>query len=94
MRFGGDGELAALFGGLGLRDVRECTLVCTTTYADVDELWDTFLGGVGAAGAFCVSLPPDRRAALREELHRRLGSPTGRFELRAVARCAVGTVPP
>ncbi len=93
LRFGSPGEIAGLFESAGLTDVSESVLEVSSTYSDFDELWSTFLAGVGPAGSFCVSLPDDERAALREELFRRLGSPAGSFELGATARCAVARVP-
>jgi hypothetical protein len=53
-------------------------------------LWAPFPSGIGPAGAFCAALEPERREALRAALARRLGDPTGPFELRARAWYAVG----
>jgi hypothetical protein len=41
--------------------------------------------GVGPAGAYCASLKPEQREALRGELFSRLGSPDGAFTLSALA---------
>ena len=43
-------------------------------YDSFDDLWGPFERGVGPAGAHVVSLDPDARAALRDELRRRLGA--------------------
>lgn len=93
LRFGGPGEIAALWAAAGLEDVVESTLSVSSTYGSFDELWDGFLAGVGPAGAYCVSLPEEDRLRLRRELFAELGSPTAAFTLRAVARCAVGRAP-
>ena len=93
LRFGRPGEIADLFASAGMTDIVESTLAVSSTYASFDELWRSFLAGVGPAGAYCVALPDDHRAQLREELFRRFSSPSGEFTLGAVARCAVARVP-
>jgi SAM-dependent methyltransferase len=93
LRFGREGEIADLLVAAGFRDVRETTLDVASTYADFDELWSGFVAGIGPAGSYCVALPDHRRAALREELFRGLGSPPGSFSMAAKARCAVGRSP-
>ena len=89
-RFGEPEELVELWEGAGLRDVEGGEIVVSASYEDFDDLWEPFLGGVGPAGDFAVSLEPETQAALREEYRRRLGSPEGPFELRARAWYAVG----
>jgi SAM-dependent methyltransferase len=93
MRFGREGEIAGLFGAAGLCEVTETTLAVTSTYEGFDELWSSLLGGVGPAGVYCVSLPAERRDALRAELFLRLGSPAGALTLAASARCAIARTP-
>ncbi len=88
MRFGRAGEIAELFASAGMNVVEETTLDVATTYSGFDELWSGFLAGVGPAGSFCTSLSGDKRAALRDELFRGLGSPAGPFTLAAMARGA------
>lgn len=75
LRFGGVGEIAELLTTAGFVDVVDTTLTVRSTYETFDELWDGFLGGIGPAGAFCLSLSPDQRGAVRAEMFRRLGSP-------------------
>lgn len=92
-RFGGrSGELASLWRDAGLRDVADGSLAVSSQYQDFDELWESFLGGVGPVGAHAAALDESRRGALREALHRRLGSPEGPFELSARAWYALGVV--
>ena len=92
-RFGGrPGELAALWRDTGLRDIVDGAITVASEYADFDELWESFLGRVGPAGAYASSLEGSRRDAVREALHRRLGAPDGPFSLAARAWYAVGVV--
>lgn len=93
LRFGGPGELTDLFGHAGLEDVEETTLAVSSDYADFDELWSSFLHGIGPAGAYAVSLPGPQRDRLREALAERMGHPTESFSLRAVARVVRGHAP-
>ena len=93
LRFGRQGEIVALFDSVGLEGIVETTLHVSTQYDSFDELWNGFLAGIGPAGVFCVALSDDERSALREELFRRVGSPTGPFALAAMARSAHGRVP-
>lgn len=90
LRFGRRGEIAALFDDAGFVEIEEAELAVESRYANFDELWDGFLAGVGPAGAFCVSLDGDDRAAVRDELFARLDEPAGAFTLGAVARAARG----
>ena len=93
LRFGRAGELTGLFSGAGLRDVAESTLAVSTAYEGFDELWSSFLAGIGPAGSYAVGLPPERQRALRAALYDRLDRPVGGFELAALARVARGVVP-
>ena len=90
MRFGRERELADLMRDAGLTDVVETTLTVTSLYESFSELWSTFLGGVGPAGAYLLTKAPDDRNALREALFGRLGRPMGPFILEAVARAVRG----
>ena len=91
--FGNLEELDALWHELGLEDVEAGPLEVSSEYADFDELWGSFLLGVGPAGEYVASLAPGRQSALREEYHRRLGEPAGSFTLGARAWAARGCVP-
>jgi SAM-dependent methyltransferase len=91
--FGNLEELDALWHELGLEEVEAGPLEVSSEYEDFDELWDSFLLGVGPAGEYVASLPPGRQAALRAEYHRRLGEPAGSFTLGARAWAARGRVP-
>ena len=91
MRFGRPNELADLWRGAGLRDVRGGEIVVGASYEGFDDLWGPFLKNVGPAGEFVASLEPEAQAAFREQYRALLGSPDGPFELSARAWYAVGT---
>jgi SAM-dependent methyltransferase len=90
MRFAERGELADLWRDVGLAEVRDGEIVVSASYEDFDDLWEPFLGGVGPAGGFAVSLEPEAQEALREGYRKQLGSPEGPFDLSARAWYAVG----
>jgi SAM-dependent methyltransferase len=85
MRYQDVDSLRDLWLQAGLEAVETDALVVEVSYRDFDDYWEPFTGGVGPAGAYCLSLDPDRRAALREECRRRLGDPDGAFALSATA---------
>ena len=89
---GGPGQLARLWRESGLRDVVDSSLTVSTRYHDFDELWDSFLGGVGPVGVYAASLDGEMREAVRHAFRRNIGSPVGAFDLAAVAWCATGIV--
>jgi SAM-dependent methyltransferase len=91
MRYAEPDSLGELWRGAGLRDVQVSELVAEASYEDFDDLWEPFLAGIGPAGAHAASLDADDQRRLRDEFHRRLGSPAGPFTLSARAWCAVGT---
>jgi hypothetical protein len=62
-------------------------------YESFDALWEPFEGGVAPSGAYAAALGPERRAALRDELFRSLGSPREPFELSARAWYVTGVAP-
>ena len=90
LRYGREGEIEEWLKTAGLGEVVESTLSVSSSYLDFDELWTGFLAGIGPAGAYAVSLPEARQAALRTALFERLGSPEGAFGLDAVARVGRG----
>src|SRR4051794_9689698 len=83
-------ELEALWRDAGLEDVAVSELVVDAGYTGYDDLWAPLEAGVAPSGAYVVSLPPDRRAALREELRRRLGAGGAPFRLTARAWAVAG----
>ena len=84
--------LEALFSGAGLEEVETRAIGVPTVFADFDDYWSPFEGGQGPAPGYCVSLPPDRRAALRERLRETLpAAPDGSISLVARAWAVRGT---
>ncbi len=61
-------KLAALFKGAGLSNVETRTIDVPTVFKDFDDYWTPFLGGQGPAPGYCMSLPQERRDALRERI--------------------------
>ena len=85
-------DLEALFSGAGLEEVETRAIDVPTVFADFDDYWSPFEGGQGPAPGYCVSLPPDRRAALRERLRETLpAAADGSISLVARAWAVRGT---
>jgi hypothetical protein len=84
-------ELAELWEGAGLADIRTGPLVATAGYESFDDLWDPLPAGPGPAGAFTASLDAEGQARLRERLQARLGVGESPFELTARAWAVRGT---
>ena len=66
--------LAALCAGAGLAGAEVTALETTSDFPDFVTFWAPFTLGAGPAPGYCKSLPPERQAALKDELRRRLGS--------------------
>jgi SAM-dependent methyltransferase len=85
-----EGELAGLFRDAGLEEVEDGAIVVAAEYESFEDLWEPYTAGVGPAGAYAVSLAPDRREALKALYRERLGAPDGPFSLTARAWYAAG----
>ena len=86
------GDLAALFSGAGLAGVDTRAIDVPTVFADFEDYWTPFEGGQGPAPGYCVSLPAERRTALRERLRETLpAEPDGSIRLIARAFAVRGT---
>ena len=83
-------SLPALWEEAALHDIRTTELRPSVRYATFDELWAPLTTGVAPSGAYTAALDDARRAALREELFRRLGAPAGPFVLTARAWAVAG----
>lgn len=88
-----EGELAELWRGAGLREVRLGSLTASASYSGFEDLWSPFPSGLGPSGAFCKSLEPGARAALHDAYRSRLGVGDGPFELTARAWAVAAAVP-
>ncbi|GAO03715.1 class I SAM-dependent methyltransferase [Anaeromyxobacter sp. PSR-1] len=85
------GPLSALLEGAGLADVEVRAVEVPTSFRDFAECWAPFLAGQGPAPAYAMSLPEDRRAALRDAFRAALPvAPDGTIPLRARAWAARG----
>jgi SAM-dependent methyltransferase len=62
-------RLASLFSDAGLARVETRVIGIPTVFSDFDDFWRPFLGGQGPAPGYCMGLAPERREALREQLH-------------------------
>jgi SAM-dependent methyltransferase len=85
--------LAALWTRCELEEVETAELRAEASYQDFDDLWASFLAGVGPAGAYCASLDARRRDVLRERFRSRLRAPAGPFTLTARAWFVRGRAP-
>jgi SAM-dependent methyltransferase len=61
--------LRALWAAAGMQDIEVRTIDVPTVFKDFDDYWSPFLGGQGPAPTYCMSLPEDHRARLRQHLH-------------------------
>ena len=93
MRWCREGELAELWRAARLGDVRFGSFTVRAPYTGFEDLWSPLPTGVGPAGAFCISLDDERRAALHDAFRRQLGVGDEPFELTARAWAVAGTVP-
>jgi SAM-dependent methyltransferase len=84
------GELAGLLRDAGLGEVDHGAIVVSAEYESFDDLWEPYTAGVGPAGAYAVSLPPDRQGALKARYRELLEAPDGPFSLTARAWYATG----
>lgn len=86
--------LRALFASAGLADVDVRGSKVPMVFADFDDYWTPFLGGVGPAPAYCMGLTEEARAALRERLRETLSTqPDGSIHLAARAWAVRGRRP-
>jgi SAM-dependent methyltransferase len=92
MPFCAPGELAALWSAAGLAEVSVAPVIVAGRYEGFEDLWEPLERGVGPSGAHAASLAPDQRAAVKEELRRRLGVGDDPFQLTARAWIATGRV--
>lgn len=61
-----EGHLVELFEGASLRKVEARELWVSVEHPTFDAWWEPFTKGVGPAGSYLASLPPERQHELRE----------------------------
>jgi SAM-dependent methyltransferase len=86
-------QLETLWSSAGLAEVRVSPVVVGARYDGFEDLWEPLERGVAPSGAYASSLSAERRAALKEQLRRRLEVGDEPFELTARAWVATGRVP-
>jgi SAM-dependent methyltransferase len=85
-------ELRDLFVAAGLTNIQISSAEPRAKYANLDDLWQPLLGGIGPSGAYARSLDEAQRGALKAEFGRLLGVADEPFELTARAWIASGEV--
>jgi SAM-dependent methyltransferase len=93
MPFCTPGELGDLWSTVGLDEVDVGPVVVSAGYEGFEDLWQPLETGVGPAGAYVASSPPERRNALKDELRRRLDVEDAPFRLTARAWVVTGRIP-
>ncbi len=93
--FGSPDELARLWRGGGLHDMKVSELVIPLKFTSFDDLWRPSLEFQGPMGAYLAGLPPNNREMLKTKLQQNiLGDSADRpFMLKAKAWAVRGTVP-
>jgi SAM-dependent methyltransferase len=86
-----EGDLGERFRAAGVGDVEEGSLEAHVDYVGFEDFWEPFTDGVGPAGQYLASLPPERQAQVREGCRSAL--PDGPFTLPARAWFARGRAP-
>jgi SAM-dependent methyltransferase len=87
-------QVEPLFRDAGLQDIEVRAIDVPTVFRDFDDYWTPFLGGIGPAPAYALSLSEEPRTALRERI--RAGLPVeadGSIHLIARAWAAKGKKP-
>ena len=81
-----EGDLARLFTQAGFGGTQVTTLTVQVRHVSFEQWWEPFTLGVGPAGVYVASLPPDHRSALRDQCRHQM--PVGPIEIRASAWAA------
>lgn len=88
------GGLREAFEGAGLLEITDAALEIPLVFRNFEDYWTPFLGGVGPAPAYVVSLDDVARTQLREHLRSTLpAQPDGSIHLTARAWAARGRSP-
>jgi hypothetical protein len=85
------GLLEAAFVAAGLKNVEGRAIEIVMNFQNFEDYWQPFLGGVGPAPSYVVSLAEEKRGMLKAELQRRLHvAANGSIQLMARAWAAKG----
>jgi SAM-dependent methyltransferase len=85
--------LKEAFASIGLTDITVSALDITTPFANFDDYWSPFLGGVGSAPKYCVSLEESVRNEIKAAIKEKLPTgPEGEILLAARAWAVRGKV--
>ena len=86
------GNLEKLVREAGLQQVESAGIEIKTVFASFEDYWQPFLGGVGPASAYTLSLNPADRQALQDRLRQTLPTAEdGSITLTALAWAVKGT---
>lgn len=91
--FEDDGSVGEYLESIGLTDVSESKITVRASYSDFDDLWESYLLGIGPLGPWTLSIDDESRAAIRMQLFTMVGEPAGEFSLSGEARSAHGRTP-
>lgn len=87
------GELSELFRKAGLKDVEEIPIEINTHFKDFNDYWEPFLGNVGPAPAYAISLDSAKRKRLEMKVRNSLPfNKDGSISITARAWAVKGTV--
>jgi SAM-dependent methyltransferase len=84
--------LTELWSAAGLRGAAVSAAVVSAGYDGFEDLWQPLELGVAPSGAYVAALPADGRAALKQELRRRIDAGDAPFRLTARAWIVTGEV--
>jgi len=87
------GELGLLFRKSGLIGIEEIPVEIITNFKDFNDYWEPFLGNVGPAPAYAMSLEPEKRKKLEMKVRNSLPvNKDGSISITARAWAVKGTV--
>ncbi len=87
------GQLEILLGKTGLKDVEEIPIEINTYFKDFNDYWEPFLGNVGPAPVYVMSLKPEDRKQLEIKVRNSLPvNKDGSITITARAWAAKGIV--
>jgi len=67
-----EGQLESLFQEIGLKQIEVTSIEVRTLFQNFDDYWQPFLGGVGPAPSYTMSLDQKDRQKLEDKLHEML----------------------